>query len=76
MEGGLTWLIITGAALTLAGLAGIVWGLAGALRARRDKLDDAAMKARLQKLVAVNLAAMGLSGLGLACIIVGILMGG
>ena len=38
-------------------------------------LDDAAMRAELQRVVVINLAAVGLSALGLAAVVTGILLG-
>jgi hypothetical protein len=69
------WLIWIGAAATLAGLAGIVWCGWTVVQARRAGLDDAALRARLQGVVAVNLGALGISALGLALVVAGILLG-
>jgi hypothetical protein len=68
-------LIWTGAALTLAGIAGLGYCVLKALRARKSGLDDAAMRAALQKVVTLNLAALGVSALGLMLVIAGILLG-
>lgn len=67
-------LIWIGSALTLLGLAGILWCAAAAARARKAGLDDAALRSRLQKLVAVNLGALGLSVIGLMCVILGLFL--
>lgn len=69
---GLIW---AGAALTLLGLLGLVYCILRASRAKRAGLDDAAMRAELQKVVAINLGAVGLSALGLAAVVTGILLG-
>jgi hypothetical protein len=69
---GLIW---GGAALTLVGLAGLVYCIVRAARAKRAGLDDAAMRAELQRVVTINLAAVGLSALGLAAVVAGILLG-
>ncbi len=63
-----------GATVTLAGLAMLAWCIVAVVRARRAKLDDAALKARLQKVVALNLAALAVSGLGLMMVIVGVFL--
>ena len=68
---GLIW---AGAAVSLAGLAGLVWCILYALRARRAGLGDEALRARLQRAVLVNLAALFVSALGLMMIVVGILL--
>jgi uncharacterized membrane protein len=69
---GLIW---AGAALTLVGLAGLAYCILRAARAKRAGLDDAAMRAELQRVVVINLAAVGLSALGLAAVVTGILLG-
>ncbi|RSK34710.1 hypothetical protein EJA01_07055 [Rhodovulum iodosum] len=66
------WLIWLGAAISVLGLVGLVWCILQAMKARRAGLAEDALRARLQQLVAYNLAAMGLSGLGLMAVIVGI----
>ncbi|MES2539090.1 MAG: hypothetical protein V4583_00660 [Pseudomonadota bacterium] len=68
-------LIWAGAALTVTGLAGLGYCILRATRANRSGLDDAAMRAELQRVVAINLAAVGLSALGLAGVVAGILLG-
>jgi hypothetical protein len=69
---GLIW---GGAALTLVGLIGLVYCILRAARAKRAGLDDATMRAELQRVVVINLAAVGLSALGLAAVVTGILLG-
>lgn len=68
-------LIWAGAALTVAGLLGLGYCILRATRAKRSRLDDAAMRAELQRVVAINLAAVGVSALGLASVVAGILLG-
>lgn len=67
-------LIWAGAALTLAGLAGLAYCVIRALRARRAGLDDSAMRAELQRVVTINMAAVGVSALGLVIVVSGILL--
>ncbi|MGB4909440.1 MAG: hypothetical protein WBP15_12990, partial [Tabrizicola sp.] len=62
-------LIWAGAALTLVGLIGLVYCILRAARAKRAGLDDAAMRAELQSVVVINLAAVALSALGLAAVV-------
>lgn len=69
------WLIWLGAAISLVGLIGLVWCILQAMKLRRAGLPDAELRGRLQTLVAYNLAAMGLSGLGLMAVIIGISLG-
>ena len=68
-------LIWIGAIVTLLGLAGLIWCIFTVQKARRAGLDDDAMKARLQKVVAVNMGALFLSAIGLMMVVVGILLG-
>lgn len=68
-------LIWAGAALTLIGLGGLIYCILRATRAKRSGLDDTAMRAELQRVVTINLAAVGLSALGLAAVVTGILLG-
>ena len=67
--GNLIWI---GAAVTLLGLAGLIWCILSVRKAQNAGLDDAAMKARLQKVVAINMGALFLSAIGLMMVVVGI----
>lgn len=67
-------LIWAGAAITLAGLVGLVWCALDILRARRGGLDDAALRGRLQRAVVYNLGALFLSALGLMMVVTGVLL--
>lgn len=69
---GLIW---AGTAVTVAGLGGLVWCIVTIARARRAGLDDAALKARLQKVIAYNMAALFLSAVGLMMVVAGIILG-
>lgn len=67
-------LIWVGSAVTLLGIAGLVWCILTVARARRAGLEDAALKARLQKVIAWNLGALFLSVAGLMLVVVGIFL--
>ena len=67
-------LIWIGAVVTLLGLAGLIWCILKVQRARKKGLDDAALKAELQKVIALNLGALLLSAIGLMMVVVGILL--
>lgn len=69
--GALVWI---GAVLALLGLAGLGYCVTVAVRARREGLEGPAMEARLRKLVAVNLGALGLSTIGLMLVVVGLFL--
>lgn len=68
-------LIWIGAALTLIGVGGLGYCVVRAMRARKAGLDDAAMRAALQKVVVLNMAALGISALGLMLVVAGIALG-
>lgn len=68
-------LVWIGAAVSLCGIAGLAWCIAAVLRARRAGLDDAALRARLQRIVAWNFGALAVSALGLMLVVVGIFLG-
>ncbi len=67
-------LIWIGTGLTVIGLAGLIWCIVIAARARREGLDNEAMRARLQKVVAMNLAALGVSAIGLMIVVLGVFL--
>ncbi len=66
-------LIWGGAAVTILGFAGIVWSLVAVLRARRAELDDTALRARMGRMLPVNVGSLLLSILGLMLVILGVL---
>ncbi|MCA3543961.1 MAG: hypothetical protein IOC73_09430 [Rhodobacter sp.] len=68
------WLIWLGAAVSLGGVGGLLRCIQLALRARHAGLDSAAMRARLQRIVTLNLAALGVSALGLMLVLTGIIL--
>lgn len=67
-------LVPLGTVITLAGLALLGYCIIAVMRARKAGLSDEDMKARLQRLVAVNLGALALAGIGLMCVVVGIFL--
>lgn len=67
-------LIWTGAVVSLAGLAGIVWCILAIAKARRAGLDDTTLRARLQRVVTINLAALFVSVIGLMMVVVGVML--
>jgi hypothetical protein len=68
-------LIWIGAGVTLLGVAGLVWCIVTVASARKAGLSDDELRARLQKVVALNIGAVLLSGLGLMLVILGIFLG-
>jgi hypothetical protein len=72
---GMDILIWIGTGFTLLGLAGLVWCIVLATKARRAGLPDDALRARLQRVVTLNLGALGVSVIGLMLVIAGISLG-
>ncbi|MFZ1468910.1 MAG: hypothetical protein WAT09_08000 [Paracoccaceae bacterium] len=68
---GLIW---AGTAVSLMGVAGLVYCVMRALRIRRAGLDDVATRAALQQVVVINMGALALSALGLMLVVLGIFL--
>ncbi|KFE35819.1 hypothetical protein [Thioclava atlantica] len=68
------FLIWAGAAVSVAGLAGIFWCIFTVAKAKRAGLEDAELRARLQRIVAINLGALFVSVIGLMMVVVGIFL--
>ena len=68
-------LVWAGALVSLAGVAGLVYCVMRALRLRRSGLPDDRMRAELQRVVVVNMAALAVSALGLMMVVLGIFLG-
>lgn len=67
-------LIWIGAGLTVLGLVGIVYSIVSVVRARKSGLDDEALRARLGRILPINLGSLLLSVIGLMCVIVGVIL--
>ena len=70
----MVWLGWVGAGLTLAGLVLIGYCIAAALRVRRAGLADEETRARLQRIVFINMGALLLSALGLMSVVLGVFL--
>lgn len=68
-------LVWAGALVSLIGVAGLVYCVLRALRARRSGLADDAMRAELQRVVVINMGALAISALGLMLVVLGIFLG-
>lgn len=68
---GIIW---GGAALALAGVAGLVWCIVTVAKARRAGLDDAAMRDGMRRVLTVNMGALAVSMIGLMLVMVGIFL--
>ena len=64
-----------GAAMSVIGLIGIGYSVVMVTRAKRANLSDADMRARLAKVLPVNLGALFVSVLGLMTVAAGIMLG-
>ena len=67
-------IIWIGAIVSLGGVAGLLWCILLALKARRAGLTDDGMRARLQHIVTLNMIALGVSALGLMLVVAGIVL--
>ena len=67
-------LIWIGAALSVLGVIGIVASIVMVARAKKAKLDDAEMRARISKILPVNMGALFVSMIGLMMVIAGIVL--
>ena len=71
------WLIWSGAAVSVAGIAGLMWCVIGVMRARRRMAEDPeALRAAMQRAVVLNMVALMVSAVGLMMVIAGIVLGG
>ena len=68
------WLIWIGAGITLLGVVGLVWCIVLAMRAKKAGLPDAEMRAALQRVVVLNFGALAVSGIGLMCVVFGVML--
>lgn len=66
------WLIIIGALVSFVGLIGLVASALKVMKAKKAGLDDAELRARVQKAMVLNMGALALSVLGLMCVILGV----
>ncbi|MEL6585293.1 MAG: hypothetical protein AAFY65_03800 [Pseudomonadota bacterium] len=68
-------LVWIGALLTVGGLCGLGYCVVVAAKAKRQGLQGDDMAARLKSLVALNMAALGVSAMGLMMVVAGVLLG-
>ncbi len=68
----ITW---GGAALSIAGLVGLIWCILRVAKARKSGLSDDDLRAVVQSVLPWNLASLFLSVIGLMVVIVGISFG-
>jgi hypothetical protein len=75
MRGAMMALTILGAAMVAAGLGGLGHCIREGYAVRRDKPAPDVARARLQRLVAINLGSVALAALGLGCVVLGLTLG-
>lgn len=68
-------LVYVGTALALIGMLTLGYCIWAAVAAKRAGLDDAALRARLQRIVTINMGALLVSVLGLMSVVAGIFLG-
>lgn len=68
-------LIWIGAAITLAGLGGLIWCILRVAKARGKGLDDEALREVVKQTVTWNMASLFLSVIGLMMVILGVFLG-
>jgi hypothetical protein len=69
------WLVWSGAAVSFAGLGGLLWCILRVWRAKRAGLEDEALRDLVRRTVPLNMGALFLSVLGLMAVMVGIALG-
>ncbi|BDW84967.1 MULTISPECIES: hypothetical protein [Roseicyclus] len=67
-------LVYAGTAIALMGLLVLGWCIWAAIAAKRSGLPDADLRARLQRIVTINMGALLISVLGLMSVVMGIFL--
>lgn len=67
-------LIWIGAALSVLGMVGIIVSIVMVAKAKRAGLEDSEMRARISKILPLNMGALFVSMIGLMMVIVGIIL--
>lgn len=68
------WLVWAGAAVSLLGLAGLLYCVRVAMKAKKEGLSGEEMHARLKGVVALNMGALFVSAIGLMMVVMGVLL--
>ena len=69
------WMVVLGVIVTLGGLGLLVYCIAAVAKARKAGLPDDELREKIRRVVAINLAALFISTIGLMMVIVGISFG-
>ena len=70
----MTWLVWTGTAFALLGLCLVIYCIVVAIRLRSAGLEDAELRQKLQRVVAINMGALLISALGLMSVVFGVML--
>ena len=65
----------SGAALSALGIVGIIYSIVAVTRAKSANLPDEELRARISRILPVNLGALFVSMIGLMTVIVGVMLG-
>lgn len=68
-------MVVIGAILAVAGLGGVFWCIRKAAWLRGDGIPEDRIRAELNRLIFVHMAAIGAAFLGLGLLVVGLLLG-
>ncbi len=68
------WMVVLGAVVTLGGLSLMVYCIMAVAKAKKADLPDQELRAKIQRVVAINLAALFISSIGLMMVIVGLFL--
>ncbi len=68
------WLVWVGTALTVVGLGLLAYCIFAAIAAKRPGLPEAETRAKLQRIVFVNMGALMVSACGLMLVVVGVFL--
>ncbi|MCT4684548.1 MAG: hypothetical protein N4A39_12560 [Roseicyclus sp.] len=68
-------LVYIGTALALAGILVLGYCIWAAITAKRAGLPDAELRARLQRIVTINMGALLVSVIGLMAVVLGVFLG-
>ncbi|MFY0679503.1 MAG: hypothetical protein JXR13_02905 [Thalassovita sp.] len=68
------WLVWIGAAISVAGLGGLVLSIVKVARAKKAGLSDEELRTAVQKVMPLNLGSLALSVIGLMTVIMGVFL--
>lgn len=68
-------IVWVGVALSVLGLAGLIWSIIRVVRARRAGLADEELRAAVAAVLPLNLGALFLSVIGLMLVMLGVFLG-